>query len=150
MRFVKTVFLALLFAYIPAIRAQEEPPGKSEPTYEDTFACPIVEVSATKVTVSRTVLGKTEKRAFLIKPDTRIEGKLKMKVKVTVGFVTTDEGDVARLIVAHPTMQKVAISALPSAFFFWPPSLLSLPVVRAPSASAPGGTGSVITEPAPI
>lgn len=106
MRFVKTVFLALLFAYIPAIRAQEEPPGKTQPTYEDTFAGPIVELSATKVTVSRNVLGKTEKRTFLIKPDTRIDGKLKVKVKVTVGFVTTDEGDIARLIVAHPNDRK--------------------------------------------
>jgi hypothetical protein len=27
---------------------------------------------------------------------------LKVKVKVTVGFVTTDDGDIARLIVVRP------------------------------------------------
>jgi len=88
------------------MRAQEEPPGKAPATYEDTFAGPIVELSATKVTVSRNVLGKTEKRTFLIKADTRIEGKLKVKDKITVGFVTTEEGDIARLIVARPSNRK--------------------------------------------
>jgi|SRR5580658_266272 hypothetical protein len=75
---------------------------KSEPKYTDTFSGPIVELSAAKITVSRSILGKpAEKRTFWIKPDTRIEGKLHMKVRVTVGFVTTDDGDVARLIVVR-------------------------------------------------
>jgi hypothetical protein len=107
-RCVAGLFLAVLLACAPMVRAQEEPPGKTQPAYDDTFAGPIVELSATKVMVSRNVLGKAEKRTFLIKPDTRIEGKLKMKEKVTVGFVTTDEGDIARLIVvvAHPNGKK--------------------------------------------
>jgi len=86
--------------------AQESAPQKSEPQYEDTFAGPVVELTEAKVTVSRTILGKTEKRTFLIKPDTRIEGKLKVKAKVTVGFVSTDDGDVARLIVVRPAQTK--------------------------------------------
>lgn len=89
------------------MRAQGEPPSKSEPQYQDTFAGSVIEVSAVKVSVSRTILGKTEKRTFLIKPDTRVEGKLKPKAKVTVGYVTTDEGDVARLIVVRgPTPKR--------------------------------------------
>ncbi len=97
----------VLFACAPIwARQEEQPPGKTQPSYEDTFAGPIVELSAAKVTVSRNVLGKTEKRTFLIKPDTRIEGKLRVKEKVTVGFVTTDEGDIARLIVARPDGKK--------------------------------------------
>jgi hypothetical protein len=105
-RSISGVFLGVLLAGAPLMRAQEEPPGKTQATYEDTFAGPIVELSVSKVTVSRNVLGKTEKRTFLIKADTRIEGKLKVKEKVTVGFVTTDEGDIARLIVAHPNDRK--------------------------------------------
>jgi len=105
-RSIPGVIFAVLLTCAPVMRAQEEPPGKTQPTYEDTFAGPIVELSASKVTVSRNVLGKTEKRTFLIKADTRIEGKLKVKEKVTVGFVTTDEGDIARLIVAHPNNRK--------------------------------------------
>jgi hypothetical protein len=81
---------------------------KSEPKYDETFSGPIVELSATKIVVSRSILGKpAEKCTFLIKSDTRIEGKLKVRAKVTVGFVTTDEGDVARLVVVR-TSQKPA------------------------------------------
>ncbi len=80
--------------------------GKSEPKYTDTFSGPIIELSADKVTVSRSILGKpAETRTFWIKPDTRVEGRLRLKVRVTVGFVSGDEGDVARLIVVR-TAQK--------------------------------------------
>jgi hypothetical protein len=77
--------------------------AKSEPKYDQTFSGPIVEVTATRITVSRSILGKpAEKHAFSIKSDTRIEGKLKVRVKVTVGYITTDDGDdVARLIVVR-------------------------------------------------
>ena len=102
-RFIQALALGVLLASTRTLPAQEDqPPSKSQPSYDDTFAGPIVELTTTKVTVSRNVLGKTEKRTFLIKTDTRIEGKLRVKEKVTVGFVTTDEGDIARLIVAHP------------------------------------------------
>ena len=88
-----------------AAPAPENP--KSEPKYTDTFSGPIVELSTAKITVSRSILGKpAEKRTFWIKEDTRIEGKLRMKVRVTVGFVTTDDGDVARLIVVRAVASK--------------------------------------------
>ena len=80
--------------------------AKSEPKYDQTFSGPIVEVTATQITVSRSILGKpAEKRIFAIKSDTRIEGKLRVHAKVTVGYVTTDDGDVARLVVVR-TSQK--------------------------------------------
>lgn len=87
--------------------ASLEKPGhagdsKSEPKYDQTFSGPIVEVTATKITVSRSILGKpAEKRTFWIKSDTRVEGKLRVRVKVTVGYITTDDGDVARLVVVR-------------------------------------------------
>jgi hypothetical protein len=82
--------------------------AKSEPKYDQTFSGPIVEVTATRITVSRSILGKpAEKRTFSIKSDTRIEGKLRVRVKVTVGYVTSDDGDVARLVVVR-TSQKPA------------------------------------------
>jgi hypothetical protein len=84
----------------PGAPARENP--KSEPKYSDTFSGPIIELSTAKITVSRSILGKpAEKRTFWIKSDTRIEGKLRLKVRVTVGFVTSDDGDVARLIVVR-------------------------------------------------
>jgi hypothetical protein len=80
--------------------------AKSEPKYDDTFSGPVVELSAVKITVSRSILGKpAEKRTFAIKSDTRVEGKLRVRAKVTVGFVVTDDGDVARLIVVRTTQR---------------------------------------------
>jgi hypothetical protein len=97
-----SVLLGVSLAYAPMIRAQEQPPGKTaEPTYTDTFAGPVIELTAAKITVSRTTLGKTEKRTFVMNKETRVEGKLKVKAKVTVGFITTEEGDMARLIVVR-------------------------------------------------
>jgi hypothetical protein len=75
---------------------------KPEPKYDDTFSGSIIELSTSKITVSRSILGKpAEKRVFLITSETRIEGKCRLKQKVTIGFVTTDDGDVARLIVVR-------------------------------------------------
>lgn len=75
---------------------------KSEPSYDDTFSGPVVELSATRITVSRSILGKpAEKHTFVIQADTRIEGRLRVRTKVTVGFVSTDKGDIARLIVVR-------------------------------------------------
>src|SRR5579884_2210209 len=95
------VWLCAALAAWPSVRAQDEPPPKAEPGYEDTFAGQVIELKDQNVTVSRTILGKTEKRTFQIKPDTRIEGKLRVKAKVTVGFVTDGDVDVARLIVVR-------------------------------------------------
>lgn len=91
----------------PNLFPQDTPPPtdppKTEPQYQDAFSGPIIELTAEKITITRAILGKPpEKRTFIIKPDTKIEGKLKLRLKVTVGFVTTDEGDIARLIVVRP------------------------------------------------
>lgn len=79
----------------------------SEPQYDDTFAGSIVQLTSTAVTVSRSILGQPpEKRTFAIKSDTRVEGKLRVNAKVTVGFVTADNVDVARLIVVRTNAPK--------------------------------------------
>jgi hypothetical protein len=75
---------------------------KNEPKYDDTFSGSILELTTSKITVSRSILGKQpERRTFLINADTRIEGKMRVKLKVTIGFVVSDDGDVARLIVVR-------------------------------------------------
>ncbi len=110
-------------------RAQEEAnaaktePGKSEPKYSDTFSGPIVELfykgdstkkvhpddAVTRITVSRSILGKpAEKATFWIKPDTKVEGNLRMRARVTVGYVVSDEGNVARLVVVRTAQKQPA------------------------------------------
>ena len=78
--------------------AQENPPA-TEPTSE-FFSGTIVDASNEKITVARTVLGHTENHDFIINSDTKIEGKIKPKARVTVGFKPSEQGDVAvRIIV---------------------------------------------------
>jgi hypothetical protein len=101
-KLIKTGLIFMTMAVPQEPPVDKAPAPSAEPHYDDTFSGPIIELSAERITVSRSVLGKpAEKKSFWIKPDTRIEGKLHVKVKVTVGFVTTDEGDIARLIVVR-------------------------------------------------
>jgi len=84
----------------PAAPQQQDTTAPAEPS--DTFSGTIVELNSDNLTVSRSGPGgRAERHKFLLKPETRIEGKLKTKVRVTVGFTSTDEGDVARLIVVR-------------------------------------------------
>lgn len=88
------------------VRAQD-PPQKIEDAKPDTFfAGTVIETTPERITVSRVVLGKTEKRVFRVTPDTKCEGKLKAKVRVTVRYVTTEDGDKAELIVVRTQQKK--------------------------------------------
>lgn len=100
-----SLFTGFVCAQETDLSKKDEP--KSEPSYDDTFSGPVVELTAAKITVSRSILGKpAEKHTFLIKSDTRVEGRLRVRAKVTVGFVSMDDGDVARLIVVRTTAPK--------------------------------------------
>jgi hypothetical protein len=103
-RLAVLVILGVFSMAFPATQEGEPADNpKVEPSYTETFSGIIDELSASQLTVSRSILGKPpEKRTFAIRPETRIEGKLRVKLKVTVGFVTTTDGDWARLIVARP------------------------------------------------
>jgi hypothetical protein len=56
--------------------------------------------------VSRAVLGKTEKREFKLTADTKVEGKLRTKVRVTVRYESGESGDTATLIVVRQADSK--------------------------------------------
>jgi hypothetical protein len=74
--------LALAFLLLLAARADQ------------FFSGVIVAITADRITVSRTVLGnESGTRTFVITPETRIEGKPAAKARVTVRFVTADDGD---------------------------------------------------------
>jgi hypothetical protein len=65
------------------------------------FAGTVIESTPEKLTVSRMVRGKTEKRSFAVTPDTKVEGKLRLKVRVTVRYTTDDDGDTATRILVR-------------------------------------------------
>ena len=91
---------------------QDSPARKPADTF---FAGALSECSPEKISVSRVVSGKTENRTFKLTAETKIEtavgvkwdaGKLKVKQRVTVRYVTGDDGDVATLIVVRTAQQK--------------------------------------------
>jgi hypothetical protein len=91
----------------PIARPQDPTEKKTEETKPETFfAGTVIEFTAEKITVSRVVLGKTEKRVFRVTPDTKCEGKLKAKVRVTVRYVATDDGETAELIIVRSQEKK--------------------------------------------
>ncbi|HML16583.1 MAG TPA: hypothetical protein VK419_06140 [Bryobacteraceae bacterium] len=86
---------------------QEPPPAPPATKQADTFfAGSVTELTPEKISVSRKLSGKTENRSFRITPDTKVEGKLKMRVRVTVRYVTDEAGDTAMLIVVRTAQQK--------------------------------------------
>ena len=87
-------------------RPQDPTEKKEEPKPETFFAGTVIEFTAERITVSRVVLGKTEKRNFRITPDTKCEGKLKPKVRVTIRYITADDGETAELIIVRSQQKK--------------------------------------------
>lgn len=115
MRFFSSVVLLVLLAWdVPGWAAAQEPPSpapaeqpKEEPPKDQFFAGYVTALSATQMTVSRTVLGdKSSTRTFQLTPETRIEGKLRVKSRVTVQYVGTDEGDRAIRVIVRSSSQK--------------------------------------------
>jgi hypothetical protein len=85
--------VCLLALSIWPVCAQEGPQSPDQ-----FFSGTIVEIDAQRITVSRTVLGKdSATRTFQITPETRIEGKPRVKSRVTVRF----EGDRAVHIIVR-------------------------------------------------
>lgn len=71
------------------------------------FAGTVVDSASGKITVSRVVLGKTQRRAFRITPDTKIDGKLRARVRVTVQYITDEDGiDVATLVIVRTAQPR--------------------------------------------
>ena len=95
------------FPQTPPAQQTQEQPSPEQPA-DQYFSGAVVSYSPEKITVARTVLGKNSApRAFLITPDTQIEGRLRVRVRVTVQFVVKDEVDYAiHIIVRNPAPKK--------------------------------------------
>jgi hypothetical protein len=95
------------FAQNPPTQQAQEPPIAERPA-DQYFSGTVVSYAGEKVTVARTVLGKNSvPRDFLISPDTQIEGRLRVKVRVTVQYVAKDDVDYAiHIIVRNPAPKK--------------------------------------------
>jgi hypothetical protein len=73
--------------------AQEAPQAPKKPESPTFFSGTVVANTATEITVHRRALiSNATTKTFAIDGDTKIEGKLKVKVNVTVRYVTEEEG----------------------------------------------------------
>ena len=70
------------------------------------FAGTVVESTSEKLTLTRTVLGKPEDRSFVVTPETKIEGRLRARVRVTVRYISDENGDTATMIIVRSTKKK--------------------------------------------
>lgn len=106
-------FAVCLFLAVCA-RTQEQPPQpppeppQAEQPSEEYFSGTVIAFAGESITVARTVLGRSSSsRRFVITEETEIEGKLKVKCRVTVQYVTRDEVDRAlHIIVRLPASRK--------------------------------------------
>jgi hypothetical protein len=101
---VVLILLVSCMAGFPAVAAQgSEDAGAPAPAPKpDAFySGSVVESTETSVVVSKTVLGKKERRTFVMTTDTKIEGRLRAGSRVTVRYATGDNGDTCILIVVR-------------------------------------------------
>jgi hypothetical protein len=102
---VEAIFVCALAAMGVPVQAQQEQP-QTAPSYEFVSGT-ITDLPPGGIVVNRALLGKPpENRTFIINAETKVEGKLKTHARVTVGFKTTDEGDVAVRIIVRSSSKK--------------------------------------------
>ena len=98
--FSTAFFVIGLLAWTAAapLRADETATTKATDAF---FAGAVTELTSDTIVVGRTVRGKAESRTFQLTPQTKTEGNLAVKMRVTVRYITDDEGDTATLIVVR-------------------------------------------------
>lgn len=97
---------ALLSAWWPASARSQEPPSTEDSV--QILSGIVEEVDGSRIVVNRAVLGKpAELRTFMITGETKVEGRLRQGARVTVGYRSSESGDVAiRIIVRSQAGQQ--------------------------------------------
>jgi len=103
-RFVSSVTIGVLLALAgpSAVRSQDDPPPSAQQPVDQYFAGVVTALTEESITLKQTVLGKATVRAFLISAETRYApegGKPKLKQKVTVQWLSGENGDRAVKII---------------------------------------------------
>ena len=71
---------------------------------DNYFTGTLVENASNHLKVSRVLQGKTEERVFQVNPQTKIEGgRLRVRERVTVRYISGDDGDTAILVIVRPS-----------------------------------------------
>jgi hypothetical protein len=97
----------LLLCFFAMSGFPQEPAPAPEEEKLEFVSGTVVELQNGKIVVNREVPGKpAEHRAFLITNETKVEGTLKVQVRVTVGFKPTDTGEPAAVRIIVRQSQK--------------------------------------------
>ncbi|MCU1261757.1 MAG: hypothetical protein JWO80_4642 [Bryobacterales bacterium] len=102
---MRAILLSILLAIAVALCAPVLSAYGQEPVPPpaDFFSGTVVSATPTEVKVNRKSLTRDSvTKTFVIDEDTKVEGKLKPKVHVTVRFVTEDSVSRAIHIIVHP------------------------------------------------
>ena len=74
---------------------------------DNYFTGTLVENAPDHMKVSRVLQGKAEERIFKVNAQTKIEGgRLRLKQRITVRYITADEKDTAILVIVRPAAKK--------------------------------------------
>jgi hypothetical protein len=99
--------LLLLLSPVARVPARGQDPAPTQQSRSEFFSGVITAFSSDRITVFRTVPQKSsETRTFAINKETRVEGKLRVKARVTVRYVRDDDGDRALHIIVRISQKK--------------------------------------------
>jgi hypothetical protein len=74
---------------------------------DNYFTGTLVENTPDHLKVSRVLQGKAEERFFKVNAQTKIEGgRLRLKARITVRYITGDDKDTAILVIVRPAAKK--------------------------------------------
>jgi arginine deiminase len=92
---------------IPRARVLAQDAAPAVQPRSEFFSGVVTVLDQDKITVLKTVLGKnSETRTFVITAETRVEGKLRLKARVTVRYAKDEEGDRALRIIVRASQKK--------------------------------------------
>lgn len=95
---VLRVFLALGLAF--SVPAQPQSQGQQEVAEYQFWSGTVIETTESSVTVRRSS-NNSEDRKFAINAETKVEGKIEAEARVTVAYLETDDGAVAKRIIVR-------------------------------------------------
>jgi hypothetical protein len=97
--------LLMLLPAAPVLRGAQDTKPISETTGQ-FFSGVVTELTAEKITVLKTVGKNSEARSFLIASETRVEGKLRVKARVTVRYTRDEDSNHALHIIVRTSQKK--------------------------------------------
>ena len=99
--FGSLLLMVLSFAFIArCVAAQDDQDNNS-------FTGTLIESTPDHLKVTRVVQGKTEARVFKVTTQTKIEGgRLRLKQRIYVRYVSSDDSDTAILVIIRPSTKK--------------------------------------------